>query len=262
MRVLAGVAFVVRRLCLQRDMQQKAASLLASQELLAEEEREQARAAAKKAKKDRAKAKLAASQKPVQILNERPLSPPGSPVQSPSARPLAETENQHKSDELFKSSTSNRDGTVVDKPATSELNFGPSSTSSSKVSTGTTDQAEWYQTGRKGSGRKGSVLPAPVSGIPTMTAELVLVEPGLPTESPGLAAESSGLPAEGSGLATETCSSSSCLGSSAQEQRVLRLMICPLTQVQSLCPFLVGQLWDWHDVSWQKLLTAMSPDWR
>ena len=231
-------------------MQQKAASLLASQELLAEEEREQARAAAKKAKKDRAKAKFAASQKPVQ---ERPLSPPGSPVQSPSARPLAETDNQQKYDELFKSSISNRDGAVVDKPAaTGELDFGPSSTSSGTVSTGTTDQAEWYQTGRKGSGRKGSVLPAPVSGIPAMTAESVLLEPGLPTESLGFATESSG-------LATETCSSSSCLGSSAQEQRVLRLMICPLTQVQSLCPFWVGQLCDWHDVSWQKLLTAM-PD--
>ena len=226
-------------------MQQEAAALLASQELLAEEELEQARAAAKKAKKDRANAKSAASQK---LVQEQPLSQPGSPVPLPSANSLAETENQHKYDELFTSSTTNRDRTRTDKlaaPATSELEFGPSSTSSGRTSIGATDHTEWFQTGRKG-----SVLKARVS---VMTAEKVLLEPGLPSESSGLATESSdsaaessglaakgsGLAAEGSGLATDTSISSSCVGSSMQEQSVLHLMTCPLMRVQSLSPFLM-----------------------
>lgn len=205
-------------------MQQEAAALLASQELLAEEELEQARSAAKKAKKDRAKAKSATSQKAVQ---EQPSSQPASPVPLHSANSLAETENQHKYDELFTSSTTNGDRTLVDKlaaPATSELEFGPSGKSSGRTSRGATDHTEWYPTGRKG-----SVLKARVSA---MTAETVSLEPGLPSESSGLAAE-------GSGLATDTSISSSCFGSSTPEQSVLHLMMCPLTQVQSLCPLLM-----------------------
>lgn len=175
--ILVAANSCLYELCLQKNKQQEAAALLASQELLAEEEQEQAHAAAKKAKKDRARAKLAANQKPVQ---EQPLSQPGSPIQTPSANSLAETENQHKYDELFTSSTSNGDRTVVDKlaaPATNELEFGPSSTSSCTISMGVTDQAMWYQ-----SGRKGSVLPARASEMPTTTAESVLLEPYLPTE--------------------------------------------------------------------------------
>ena len=168
-----------------------------------------------------------------------------------------------KYDELFKSSTSNETGLLLiswQHQQQVSLGLATSSTSSGTISMGVTDQAMWCQTGRKS-----SVSPAQASEMPMTTAESVLLEQCLPTETLGLANESSDLAAEGSGLATDASSSSSCFGSSTPEQSVLHLMMCPLMQVQSLCPCLIGRLLpmvlsDWHDVTWQKWLTAVPQD--
>ena len=257
MCVLANGAFMVSGLCMQKTIQQEAAALLASQELLAEEEREQARVAAKKAKKVRAKAKSGGkSATSQQSAQERPPLQPDSHVDSPSAHALKEAEHQHEYDELFTSPTSVGDGSLINRPAASAqsaVETDSSNTSSGTTSTGPTNEAGWYQTGKKG-----TVLAAHLSEAPAVVTESVDYEPGTPNGCSGLAAESSG-------LATQSSSSSTCFGSSTLEQTVVQLMMCPLTQVQSLCSLLVGQSWlmahlVWHHGSQQQSFPAMPPD--
>lgn len=176
--------------------------MLASQELLAEEEREQARAAAKKARKDRVKAKKS---------QEQPSAQPDMLLESSRADALPEAVNKHT--KLSTSSTSTENVSAVDQPIASansaKLEVGPSSTHSGTISMDASDQVEWYR-----KGRKGSVLPAGVPRVPAQLAESMLNEPE---------------PAPGSSSASAESSVDSC----TQEQSVLHLMmLCPITQVQ------------------------------
>ena len=219
---------------MQKTMQQEAAALLVGQQLLAEEEREQARIAVKKAKKNRATAKSAPSQTSVQEL---PPLQPDSHAHPPQAPALQEAEHEHKYDELFRSSPTAGDKSLVDQPAasaTSACKLDPSNISACN-NIGTTSVGPTHEAGyHTNKAKKGSVLPACLAEMPAMATESVIVEPGLATESSGLAAESPS-------LAAESSSFFSCFGSSVLEQTVVQLMMCPLTQVQSLCPRLIGQ---------------------
>ena len=245
MCVLADGAFIITGSCMQKTTQQEAAALLAGQELLAEEEREQARIAAKKAKKNRAKAKSGAKPTPSRnSVQELPPLQPDSHVHPPQAHASQEAEHEHKYDELFRSSPNAGDKSLVDQPAasaTSAPELNPSNISTSN-SIGTTSMGPTHEAGyHTKKGKKGSVLPAYLAEMPAMATESVIVEPGMPNESSGLATESSGLAGESPSLAAESSSFFSCFGSSVLEQKVFHLMMCPLTQVQSLCPRLIGQ---------------------
>ena len=203
--------------------------MLASQELLAEEEREQARAAAKKARKDRAKAKKS---------QEQPSAQPGMLLESSRADALPEAVNKHT--ELSTSSTSTENVSAVDQPIASansaKLEVGPSSTHSGTISMDASDQAEWYR-----KGRKGSVLPAGVPRVPAQLAESML------KSAPG----------------SSSSSAESSVDSCTQEQSVLHLMmLCPITQVQRSVHLLHRVVENGNLILawWQQLIFAMRRD--
>lgn len=177
--------------CMQKAVEQETAALRASQDLIAEEERQQAHAAAKKAKKERAKAKKQQSQ-------QCPLPKPDTPMDSPGA--IAVTAALQNGTDLSTASITSGVPTQPVASANTSLDVDPNSIKSATTCMGFSDQAEW-----RGGGRKDSVMPVQ----PTKIAGSHLVEPALTTKS-------------------------SSMSPFMLEQRVLHLMLCPITQVQSL----------------------------
>lgn len=200
-------AVVLRQIWLQAANEQEAAALRASLELLEEEERGQARATAKKAKKDRAKAKKqqAQDQSTLQPVREPNLS---------SESPSADVENSEKPQALSASSAgAGRHMHQAALPAAAAggliyCDLG-SSTASCAMPTGSnaSAQQDWQP-----AGRRPSVSPASVLPVPATLAESAQLAPALKSET------------------SRSCTTS-FPGSSDQEQQILQLLLCPVTQV-------------------------------
>lgn len=172
--------------------------MLASQDLLAEEERERARGAAKKAKKDKAKAK---KQPPQEVPLSQPHEEPSTHPDEFATSAFAEASSEPAMP--LTSSALTEDVHDIGQPpvqadATSSAAFNGDGSDP--------DQAQWHSISRKGSD-----LPARIVMAPPKVVEAVQVEPALLSES-------------------SSCSAASLPWSSA-EDRLLHLLMCPITQV-------------------------------